>query len=208
MDTSDYNLPGGRRDPSLVLNFVQVCSFDFEPVVPNNSLSLRKLSSTGVTRDRSTKGNCPVSPYRTYSQRLNRKSNVPIAYTIEGDILESDPAIRHYYDALANKAANKGVLPKGAKKSMRTTLRTFAHFADLEVSNHAINDLIRFKQENPFDRTIEKTLEIFSEQKPTTSFHRRASSICGVFQETTHPYRYPYRRTTTLHQKTALKNYF
>lgn len=143
--------------------------------------SLRALILQKPTQTQTTVAKATISPYRVFRERLRKPSGINVKRSEEIDILESDPAVQDYYNYLISRPRSKGKLSQQTRYSMRAALHKFAVFADLEMSNHAITDLITYKQQNPQSNEIERVLTTLAAQQPTKTHNNQASYIKSIF---------------------------
>jgi len=112
-----------------------------------------------------------------YHIKRPRKPKYP-----EHKIIEQDLAIQRYFTTIKGKARNKGILSERTKIPTIIATRLFLNFLQIPITDHALTDLIKVKQQtlNSFD--LDDKLEIFANQEPITSYRNYATYIKGIFK--------------------------
>jgi hypothetical protein len=99
------------------------------------------------------------------------------------EIISKDPALARYFNAIRNKRRNQGYISKVSIQETYHASTKFLLFLGKEITDHAITDLVRQKQQNPQDFWIEDQLLDFANKEPLTSFRRYSVRMLGVFRE-------------------------
>lgn len=99
------------------------------------------------------------------------------------ETISKDPALTRYFNAIRNKRRNQGYISRVSMQETYQASTKFLLFLGSEITDHAISDLVRRKQQNPQDFWIEDKLLEFANKQPLTSFRRYAVRMLGVFRE-------------------------
>lgn len=99
------------------------------------------------------------------------------------DIVAKDPAIEQYFEAMKAKKRNNGYLNNHSVWRVLNASVKFLGFLNAEVSDHAITDLVKWKQRHPSDFTIEDKLLRYSNLQPIVTHRHIGNTILGVFRE-------------------------
>ncbi|MDG6921407.1 MAG: hypothetical protein JRN59_07755 [Nitrososphaerota archaeon] len=99
------------------------------------------------------------------------------------ETVSKDPALTRYFNAIRNKRRNQGYISKVSMQETYQASTKFLLFLGNEITDHAISDLVKRKQQNPQDFWIEDKLLEFANTEPLTSFRRYAVRMLGVFRE-------------------------
>jgi hypothetical protein len=126
-----------------------------------------------------------IQPYRRFAHRLGHRTTNGLhrqRYLAEAEIIQSDPAIQAYFDDLKGKRGNKGIVTDSSIRNVRSSVRQFLAFTGIEISNHAIFDLVTYKRDNPKSSDIEQALRAFSVVSPIKTHAAYGSCILGIFR--------------------------
>ncbi len=60
-------------------------------------------------------------------------------------------------------------------------IRYFLKYTDIAITDHAIYDLVKYKQNNPNSTDIEQAVIVFTNEQPIKRARAQASYILGIF---------------------------
>jgi hypothetical protein len=126
-----------------------------------------------------------IHPYRRFRERLPRTSGGAPAWKEHwrlNSIIDQDPAIRKYYRHCATHKGNQGNLSPHTLEYVHSATRQFLTYAGLEISDHAILDLVNYKRNNPLSTDIESCLQDYSAEEPIKGHSGFANCILGIFK--------------------------
>jgi hypothetical protein len=113
-----------------------------------------------------------------WTPRRPRKNKSPYL-----EIVAKDPAVEQYFEAIKAKARNNGYISRNSIRRVHYATLGFLSYLGTEITDHALSDLIRRKQQNPTDFTIEDKLLRYSNLIPISGHRHMANVILGVFRE-------------------------
>jgi hypothetical protein len=128
-----------------------------------------------------------IHPYRRFSERLNRGHTAggrPAweKHRREDDIIDQDPAVQAYYRHCATHRGNNGILSPHTKEYTHSGVKQFLRYAGIELSKHAILDLVNYKRNNPLSTDIERCVQDYAAEPPVKASAGRANCIIGIFK--------------------------
>jgi hypothetical protein len=97
-------------------------------------------------------------------------------------LLDADPAVRRYFADLGSRRGNNGLLSKPSIAYTHAAIKQFLAYSGIEVSNHAISDLVDYKRNNPLSKDIELALTDYGNEPPLKYHRCTANRILGVFR--------------------------
>ena len=100
----------------------------------------------------------------------------------ENDIIDQDPAVQTYYRHCSTHRGNNGVLSPHTKEYAHSGVKQFLRYAGIELSNHAILDLVNYKRNNPLSTDIERCVQDYAAEPPIKASAGRATCILGIFK--------------------------
>ena len=126
-----------------------------------------------------------IHPYKRFRERLRHTSGGQPAWELhraEDALIDEDPAIQTYYRHCATHRNNSGNLSPNTLKYVHYAVRPFLGYAGIEVTDHAILDLVNYKRNNPLSTDIERCLQDFAAETPVKTSAGRANCILGIFK--------------------------
>lgn len=120
------------------------------------------------------------SEFKTLHVWTPRKPRNRLAYL---QIVAKDSAIEQYFEAMKAKKRNNGYLSQHTLWRVPNYTAKFLVYLGAEVTDHAVTDLVKWKQQHPSDFTIEDKLLRFSNLQPISTHRHMANTVLGVFRE-------------------------
>jgi hypothetical protein len=99
------------------------------------------------------------------------------------EIVAKDPAIEQYFEAIKAKKRNNGYISRNSVRRVLRASVSFLNYLGTDINDHALSDLIRWKQQHPSDFAIEDKLLRFSNLLPLATHRHEGNTILGVFRE-------------------------
>jgi len=121
--------------------------------------------------------------------RLRTKENYSVVYerhtpnlpTVETTTIQSDQSFKRYLDYLKIRGNNKGRISHATLSHVTRAVKHFLEYCNLEITNHALNDLVEYKRNNPQSSDIEEALRAFATTEPIHARTADTSAILGIF---------------------------
>ena len=128
-----------------------------------------------------------IHPYRRFSERINRSHNAGgrpawVKHREENEIIDLAPAVQTYYKPCTMHRGNNGILSPHTKEYAHSGVKQFLRYAGIELSNHAILDLVNYKRNNPLSTDIERCVQDYAGEPPIKASAGRANCILGIFK--------------------------
>jgi hypothetical protein len=98
-------------------------------------------------------------------------------------IVAKDPAIEQYFEAIKAKRRNNGYISQHSIWRVLNYSTKFLDYLGAEITDHAISDLVKWKQQHPSDFMIEDKLLRFSNLQPISTHRHIGNNILGIFRE-------------------------
>ena len=121
------------------------------------------------------------SVFKTFHVWTPRKPRSPASPFAE--IVARDPAIEQYFEAIKAKGRNNGYISRHSIWKVLHYSVKFPNYLGSEITDHAVSDLVKWKQQHPSDFTIEDKLLRFSNLQPISTHRHIGNTILGVFRE-------------------------
>lgn len=97
-------------------------------------------------------------------------------------MLKADPAIQRYYKDLGSRRGNNGIISEASIQFTTQSVKQFLAYTDIDVSDHAVSDLVEYKRNNPLSKDIELALTDYSNEPPIKYHRGSANRILGIFR--------------------------
>jgi hypothetical protein len=126
-----------------------------------------------------------IHPYRRFKERLPHNSGGQPAWGEHrrlNAIIDQDHAVKAYYRHCATHKGNQGNLSPHTVEYVHSATRQFLNYSGIEVSDHAILDLVNYKRNNPLSTDIERCLQDYSAEEPIKAHSGFANCILGIFK--------------------------
>jgi hypothetical protein len=121
------------------------------------------------------------SEFKTLHIWTPRKPRKPASPFVE--IVAKDPAIEQYFEAIKAKKRNNGYISRHSIWRVLHYSVKFLTYLGTEITDHAVSDLVKWKQQHPSDFTIEDRLLRFSNLQPISTHRHIGNTVLGVFRE-------------------------
>ncbi len=153
---------------------------------PKARVSLRSLLTTQQTETIVATAPTP-EPITRYAKNRFRHSKGYEAGTLpqtllDNTIIQQDPATNLYLRDLEQRRGNNGILGPTAARTTANAVKNFLNYTDIEITNHAIQDLVTYKRNNRNSTNIELALKSFALEPPVKHHSNLASRIQGIFR--------------------------
>jgi hypothetical protein len=99
------------------------------------------------------------------------------------EIIAKDPAIEQYFEAIKAKRRNNGYISQHSIWRVLNYSTKFLSYLGVEITDHAISDLVKWKQQHPSDFAIEDKLLRFANLQPISTHRHIGNNILGIFRE-------------------------
>ncbi len=100
----------------------------------------------------------------------------------ENKLIDSDHAVRRYYSDLGQRRGNNGIVSPNSIDFTHASIKQFLAYSGLEITDHAISDLVEYKRNNPLSKDIELALTDYSNEPPIKYHRGSANRILGIFR--------------------------
>jgi len=105
-----------------------------------------------------------------------------LANRADNQLIDSDLAIKRYYADLGQRRGNNDILSQHSIDYTHASVKQFLRYSGIEISNHAVSDLVDYKRANPLSKDIELALADYSNEKPIKYHRGSANRILGIFR--------------------------
>jgi hypothetical protein len=121
------------------------------------------------------------SEFKTLHVWTPRRPRKPASPFVE--IVARDPAIEQYFEAIKAKKRNNGYISRHSIWRVTHYSVKFLTYLGTEITDHAVSDLVKWKQQHSSDFTIEDKLLRFSNLQPISTHRHIGNTVLGVFRE-------------------------
>ncbi|HEV2120516.1 MAG TPA: hypothetical protein VGS11_10515 [Candidatus Bathyarchaeia archaeon] len=121
------------------------------------------------------------SEFKTLHVWRPRKPRNPTSTFAE--IIAKDPAIEQYFEAIKAKKRNNGYISRRSIWMVLHYSVKFLTYLGTDITDHAVSDLVKWKQQHPSDFMIEDKLLRFSNLQPISTHRHVGNTVLGIFRE-------------------------
>ena len=101
-----------------------------------------------------------IQPYKRFANRIHQPRGEPSweLGNAQNAMIANDLAIKRYFKDLGSRRNNNGIVSAASIQFTYQSVKQFLAHIDVEVSDHAISDLVNYKRQNPLSDDIELAL--------------------------------------------------
>jgi hypothetical protein len=125
-----------------------------------------------------------IQPYKRFVSRIRQPRGKPSwnLGNAQNDLIKADPAIQRYLRDLGSRRGNNGIVSDPSIQFTTQSVKQFLAYTGIEISDHAISDLVEYKRNNLLSTDIELALTDYSNEPPIKYHRGTANRILGIFR--------------------------